>query len=371
MNPSSKKKAIIFSTVHRWNDTRILKKQATSLAKWYDVTLYIPASFKWKDYSGIHIIGLPRWKMKFTRLFTQISLLKVLLKSDGDIFHFHDPELILSGVIIKLHKKKPVIYDKHENIPFGLIGNSHQRFGLGSFILWIFRKLDAFAMHNLDKVVLAEHSYSHVIHENYIEILNYPFIPDSKHPVTKEYTAIYVGGVTIERGILDIIEIAQLVKKEDPSFRFRIIGPIMDNSEEIIAQRIHYHGLTEHIILSPYLPYEEAMEEVRKSKFGFALLHPDKNYVESLPQKIFEYMSLGVPFIASNFPYWKLHLKGNDLGYFVTFNDYKSIVNILIENRRNYMFNSTELISFVATHFNWFSEEQKLKKLYANLTYSN
>jgi len=53
---------MIITSVHRWDDTRIFHKQATSLAKKFDVELHAPADFIEKEQNGVMIYGLPKWK---------------------------------------------------------------------------------------------------------------------------------------------------------------------------------------------------------------------------------------------------------------------------------------------------------------------
>ncbi|MBL7110222.1 MAG: hypothetical protein ISS11_08295 [Candidatus Marinimicrobia bacterium] len=116
MTSSKKKiKIFIFSSVHRWNDTRILYKQATSLVKKYDVELHASAMFKHKKINGIDVFGLPQWYKVSERKKTREELWSRVKQSDADIFHFHDPELLWMGIKIRILLKKEVIYDIHED----------------------------------------------------------------------------------------------------------------------------------------------------------------------------------------------------------------------------------------------------------------
>ena len=109
-------KVFIFTAVHPWNDIRIFYKQTTSLGKKYSVELHAPARFTKKIINNITVYGLPLWTNKKDRIKTYFILLKRIWMSNADIYHFHDPELILHGLCLKLLRRKKVIYDVHENL---------------------------------------------------------------------------------------------------------------------------------------------------------------------------------------------------------------------------------------------------------------
>jgi glycosyltransferase involved in cell wall biosynthesis len=44
------------------------------------------------------------------------------------------------------------------------------------------------------------------------------------------------------------------------------------------------------------------------------VLHPVPNYVDANPTKMFEYMSAGIPVIASNFPAWERIVNRHECG---------------------------------------------------------
>lgn len=58
-------------------------------------------------------------------------------------------------------------------------------------------------------------------------------------------------------------------------------------------------------------------EILSKSIAGLVVLHPTCNHMDALPVKMFEYMSAGIPVIASNIPLWESIVLGNNCGYCV------------------------------------------------------
>jgi glycosyltransferase involved in cell wall biosynthesis len=50
------------------------------------------------------------------------------------------------------------------------------------------------------------------------------------------------------------------------------------------------------------------------SMAGLVTLHPEPNYLDALPVKMFEYMAAGIPVIASAIPLWRDIVEGNRCG---------------------------------------------------------
>jgi len=62
------------------------------------------------------------------------------------------------------------------------------------------------------------------------------------------------------------------------------------------------------------MPAYEGWPIIAQCHVGLAVLHPIPNYVESYPTKTFEYMAMGLPVIASNFPLYREIVEGAECG---------------------------------------------------------
>lgn len=56
----------------------------------------------------------------------------------------------------------------------------------------------------------------------------------------------------------------------------------------------------------------EVKEILAKSMASLVLFHPEPNHINAQSNKMFEYISAGLPVIASNFPLWKEIVEGNN-----------------------------------------------------------
>ena len=109
--------------------SRVFHREATSLARaGYEVIL-VAANARAETVQGVRIIPLPEKRTLFQRyVCNNVCCLWQGLRIRADVYHFHDPELIPVGMLLRLLGKR-VIYDAHEDYVASLA--SHRfHFGL-------------------------------------------------------------------------------------------------------------------------------------------------------------------------------------------------------------------------------------------------
>lgn len=306
-------KVCILTTVHPPFDTRIFHKQAKTLVQaGYDVTL-IAQHDKNEVVDGVKIIALPKPRNRFTRMLGLAwRAFRLALRQKADIYHFHDPELILVGLLLKLQAKK-VIYDVHEDVPRQILSKHWIAKPLRKIIAWLVERVENFAAKRFDAVVTA----TPFIRErfkglscNAVDINNFPILQELHLPnvdwAKKERAVCYVGGITELRGIYEMIK---AIGQTDAKLLLAGQFSPADGRNRAIAMpswsKVEELG---------QLNRDEVKEVLSRSMAGLIVLHPIINYVDAVPTKILEYMSAGIPVIASDFPLLRKFIEGNHCG---------------------------------------------------------
>ncbi|MEA3358778.1 MAG: glycosyltransferase, partial [Thermodesulfobacteriota bacterium] len=196
-------KICILTSVHQVFDVRIFHKEAKSLAKaGYDVTL-IAQHIKDEVVGGVKIIAIPKSFKRFSRvLITDIRILISAFRQKADIYHFHDPELIYVGVLLKLSGKK-VIYDVHEDLPEQIMGKHYIPFWMKRPIAILVQLIEELASTVFNYIFAATDSIEKNFdrHKSAITIRNFPIFNSSKthsmdgHRKSHNYVLIYTGGL--------------------------------------------------------------------------------------------------------------------------------------------------------------------------------
>ncbi|MCA1750473.1 MAG: glycosyltransferase [Flavobacteriales bacterium] len=119
-----------------------------------------------------------------------------------------------------------------------------------------------------------------------------------------------------------------------------------------------------------FLGREEVAEVLGKSKAGVVTFHPLPNHIDAQPNKMFEYMSAGVPIITSDFPLWKEIVEGCKCGICVDPLNPEAIasaVNFIVANPRDAEKMGENGQKAVLEKYNWSIEKLKLFKLYRSI----
>ena len=101
---------------------------------------------------------------------------------------------------------------------------------------------------------------------------------------------------------MEMLEALALVVERHPSAHLDLIGSFFPESlAGDVQARLEERGLASHVTVHGRMPLDRAMAVVAQCDIGLALLHPDPNYLHSLPTKMFEYMALRLPVVVSDF----------------------------------------------------------------------
>ncbi|WHX26171.1 glycosyltransferase family 4 protein [Virgibacillus halodenitrificans] len=350
------------TSLHSPNDIRIFIKECSTLGRSNIDTHYVvPSEVSYtKDNVVIHSVK----KEDTNRLKRMVSTTKLVyekaLEINADVYHFHDPELIPIALQLK-SKEKKVVYDVHEDMPRSILSKYWIPKPFRKIIAYSFEKYENSKSKRFDYIIGATPYIANrfsKINPNTIDINNYPLLKElaNKEPsLKKEKQVCYVGGITPIRGISNIVKVSNLVKG-DIIMAGNISGEELE--KEIKTSKVKYKGL---------LNREEVNSLLNKSVAGLVLFLPEPNHINAQPNKMFEYMSAGIPVIASNFPLWREIIEGNKCGICVDPEDPKEIANAIqwiFDNPEEAVNMGKNGRKAVEEKYNWEAESVKLINLY-------
>ena len=363
------------TSVHDTTDTRIFYKECVSLAdNNFEVHLIGPNAVEGLEERVTRHSVTNDSKSRFYRAtVVAFKVLRKALNVKAKVYHFHDPELIWVGTILRCFGKK-VVFDIHENIRSQI--RNKDWLPMKNTISKIYFLCDWWAS-KLFYLVLADTSYEHMykkISKNYIILENFPKIDNLRKFSILDRSQLdngilYVGVVSEQRGIIEIIESLQLLDAQNVNFFFHCVGPIDDQFKDMIDSNESYRKIKHKMKLYGPLPIYDAYELSLVSKVGLSILHPIGNYIDSLSTKIFEYMSVGLPFIVSNFELYKF-VKEENLGILVdplSAEDIAREITSIFSNPERSEQISRHALKLVNDRYTWRSQEQKLLAFYSKI----
>ena len=366
------KTCMLTSAHHPILDPRIFHKQAVTLHdSGYRVTIIGPHSND-TIVDGINIRGIPKARNRFVRMFlSSWRIFRRSLKEKADIYHFHDPDLIPVGLFLKFLGAK-VIYDVHEDYPASIRASEWMPHSMRWISASAFDVLEKICHCFFDATVAAtgdiskrfRSSRSMVLH-NY-PVLNCSLEMTNHKSCSKDHTIIYVGALSKVRGISEIMQSLEYID-EKLRVKLKLLGKFTESDFE---KEIRATEIFSQVDLK-YVPYKEVILHLSNADIGLVLLHPLPNYIRSMPTKLFEYMSAGLPVIASNFPLWKHIVEKNNCGLTVDPTKPREIAAAV-----EYLMERPELMEEMGKNgkmaalkeYNWEQESVKLLDLMTRLT---
>jgi glycosyltransferase involved in cell wall biosynthesis len=368
-------KVCILTSVHMPFDGRVFHKEARSLVKaGYEVVL-IARHDKEEVVAGVHVVPLPSPKSRLQRMTRVLwRLYRLAVRENADVYHFHDPELMTVGLLLKLRGRK-VIWDVHEHYPNSILDKYYLARPLRRVISKSFDLFERAVVRFFDYVIYTTPFVGARYRKMKVRsgrIENYPIIELSesfaKDPQEK---IVYLGGMSRMRGLLEVLDAFAVVAKKYPRWELCLVGSYSPASfEKEMKDRVSALGLGANVKFIPWVPYEEKERLSSQAAMGVITYLPYSNNTSCLPNKLFDYMLVGLPVIASNFPLYREVVEPSHCGLIVDPARPEEIaraMEYLIEHPQEARQMGENGRRAVREQYNWEKESEKLLQIYATV----
>jgi len=361
-----RKKVCIITSAHGPFDDRIFHKEGMSLAReGYEVVLVAPHD-RAETVNGITIIPLPKTGSRIRRIIlTTLRVLLIAARVRADVYHLHDPELLTAGLLMKILGRKRVIYDVHEDYETKILSKEWIRKEARTVLSKIIVSIERISGKLFDYVLTADSHIKMKFSSRTEVIANYPplsFMTETRRHNNGTLKVIYIGGIAQDRGSKVMLETMKYLK--DVDMELHLLGKIGDEREAadfMSTGKVVYHG---------FVPWQEVNGYLAGADAGLLLLQPTPSYVNCTGEgviKLFEYMSMELPVIVSDFPLLKNLITGIGCGICVDPADPEKVAGAL-----KYLYHNPGLRKemgekgrrAVMNKYNWENESKKLLEIY-------
>lgn len=267
---------------------------------------------------AVYDLGKPNSGRVVRALLCSVRAFLFIRRGKPEIVHFHDPELMPLGLLLKLFGHK-VIYDVHEDVPRQIMSKHWIPVILRTPVAVGVSVLECLVGKVFDAIVPATPTIAARFPRNKtVLVQNFPIKAElvTPKPVpyqSRPHAVAYVGGIANNRGAKEMV-MAMGYLGDTSGLSLEMAGVISPDSvgNELRAlpawSLVNYHN---------HIGRPEVANLLGNVRAGLVLFHPMPNHVDAQPNKMFEYMAAGLPVIASNFPLWRQIIEGAQCGLLV------------------------------------------------------
>lgn len=304
---------------------------------------------------------------------------EIFLKNSFDVVHIHDLPLCQIGIDLKKKYGLKLVIDLHENWPALLKVSSHTNTLLGKVLSsekqW--RKFERDCCISADAIITVVDEMKERISK--LGITNKKiFVLENTPPANsvKEFeferdesyfTLVYLGGISFHRGLQYIISSLKFVASEIP-VRFLIAG--QGKFISTLKDQIRKLNLENNIKFLGILSKEEVEKLLKKADFGLIPHIRSEQSDNSSPNKLFEYMAVGLPVLASNCTSVKRVLDETQSGQTYIFDstlDFTKVLTDLYRDRNKSGIFAINGRKAIREKYNWEKSSLSLLNLYKTL----
>ncbi|MGB3469112.1 MAG: hypothetical protein WBA74_27750 [Cyclobacteriaceae bacterium] len=312
---SIKNRIIIASTLKPVDDIRSYRKIGDSLGKTnnYDVKIigYGPKGIAGNHNVDFIPMGTFR-RISLKRVLLPFYILKIIIKQKPDLLIIQTHELIIAALCWKLlFPGCRLIYDIRENYYLNIMSQSiFPRLVRPLLAGWI-RLKELVAARFINCYFIAEKGYlqemDYLVKHDYLVLENKSVIRDfkkEKRTATIRKFA-FTGNLSSNSGVLKAIDLFQSIQQVNPEVSLQITGHTPDTNfmNKLNSIAAGSNNISVNSSINP-VDYESIVGTLRGADIGFVTYEVNESNINCIPTKVFEYLSIGLPFIAEKGTGW-------------------------------------------------------------------
>ncbi|WP_435102066.1 glycosyltransferase family 4 protein [Halarchaeum sp. P4] len=409
------------------SDVRVEKEARALRAGGHDVRLLCraePDRPRRETVEGIDVVRVPhdpdprtRYPKTLRHLLTNVhptwaaALRETVTDWDPDALHIHDLPMVHTGVRVGRERDVPVVADLHENYPEAVrqwrrmdttrdVLTSLPR--LGEYALQPIRRwkrIERRAVHGVDAVLTPAvegrehyvadcrappgrvHVVGNTVDRSAFDARGYretvargetpePLVVNGLDP-GEEFLVTYTGKWAPHRGLEAVVDAFPALLEEVPEARLVLVGaPGTERYGERFRERIERRGIADAVTVTGWVDFEDVPAFAAASDVCLVPHADTPHTATTLPHKLFQYMAMGVPVLASDVPPLQRIVGGANAGEVVAAGDAADTADALLrladdpERAARLGANGRDAVD--AVH-NWSRDAERLRSVYAGL----
>lgn len=290
---------------HRCDDSRVLGLEARSLAeKGFTVAWIGPDKGIRREGEPVafHLFDAGASGLKRLRF-----LAKALRQVRARVYHCHEPDATLVALLAVKGRGAKVVFDAHEFfrayirdlVPRGLKGLASSAYFLFEWVAY--RMCDHLITVSEG---VADEMAKAVSREKITVVANCSgpsvFLPREPALPPATLRILHLGTASFYHQIQQMLEAFRLVEKEVPGAEFLQVGRVPDEELAWVRSFVRENGLEDSFRYIPRVPFEELGAYIPCADVGLIARKADVNANTSISTKVFDYMTFGVPVVATD-----------------------------------------------------------------------
>lgn len=305
----SKLRICFVTSMHSWNDDRIFERAAVGLASLgHEVTYVAPAPHDMIA-EGVHIKAIAQRSRFQKHLKGPKEAYNEMKKIEADLYYFHNPNMMF--LMRKWARKgHVVIADIHENYEVRVDAFPLPKW-IRKYAVKKYREFENRICSSYHGLTVVTESMKKKMESSGVPILVLDNVPSLKRlqnvklaeSKANRPTIITSGNNSPARNCMKAVEALPEIVKAIPDVEMKFVGRFTPPSyEQELNRKAAELGVSANFKTEGMLPWLENFKRVSTAHIGCVFYNDNLNNRVTLPNRLYEYMYVGLAVLGEEFP---------------------------------------------------------------------